>query len=256
MEKVRYITIIPARHGSSRFEGKPLVDILGRPMILRVVDQARKSNSAEIFVATDDKRIAEVCENDGVKYVMTPSELPSGTDRIAVAVEKLISRGEVEPSDVIVNVQGDEPLIPPELIDQMAIFTIKNIKSGAGFYTTSTKIKSTEDFFNQNIVKVVKDKNNHALYFSRAPIPYSRDENESISPLCQRHIGMYAYTTSFLKKWLTTEECELESREKLEQLRAMYLGEKILVMEVNQAPPHGVDTPEDLQHVIKIMESN
>lgn len=239
---------------STRLPGKMLADVCGLPLIIRVAKQAQKSQAVSITIATDDEKIFDVCKEHKLNVVMTSKNHQSGTDRLAEAVKIL----NLAYDEIIVNVQGDEPLIEPELINQLANFiAIKKTPIA----TVAHSIHSNEDIFNPNIVKTVLDNDDTALYFSRAPIPYYRDGynkpdiqiSDKLNTL--RHIGIYAYKVSFLNIYATLEPCLLEQIEALEQLRAMYYGHKIAVMQTNNAPAAGVDTAEDLEKVRKIIAS-
>lgn len=245
--------IIPARFASTRLPGKPLLDIGGKPMIQRVYEQARKSGAKDVVIATDDPRIEEAARAFGAQVIMTSSEHESGTDRLQEVVSKL----GLKDDDIVVNVQGDEPLIPPQVIDQVA----HNLAgSQAGIATLSEIIGDAEFVFDPNIVKVVSDVNGYALYFSRAPIPWcratyqaGRGELPTIMPV-QRHIGIYAYRVSLLHDFVKWGPCALEKTESLEQLRAMWNGVRIHVQPALQTPPPGVDTQEDLDRVRRYLQ--
>ncbi len=248
----KFHVIIPARMSSTRLPGKMLADVCGLPLIIRVAKQAQKSQTISVTIATDDEKIFDVCKEYNLNVVMTSKNHQSGTDRLAEAVKIL----NLADDEIIVNVQGDEPLIEPELINQLANFiAIKNTPIA----TIAHSIHSNEDIFNPNIVKTILDNYDTALYFSRAPIPYYRDGynkpdiqiNDKLNTL--RHIGIYAYKVGFLNIYATLEPCLLEQAEALEQLRAMYYGHKIAVMQTNNAPAAGVDTAEDLEKVRKII---
>ncbi len=238
--------IIPSRFGSSRFPGKPLAMLAGKPLVAWVVEAVKKAKTLdEVLVATDDQRIADAVIQYGGKAAMTPSELPSGTDRIACAA------GDFADDDILVNIQGDEPLIDPALIDELAL----KLKLNAAFdmATAVTPIKSEADFAAKTVVKVVMDKNDSALYFSRAPIPCDRDHAPDLaSGLYVRHLGIYAYRGAFLKRYIREPQCELEKTEKLEQLRALYMGAKIAIVRTADEGI-GVDTPEDAERVEKLL---
>ena len=238
--------IIPSRFGSSRFPGKPLAMLAGKPLVAWVVEAVKKASTLdEVLVATDDQRIVDAVEQYGGKAVMTPSELPSGTDRIACAA------GDFADDDILVNIQGDEPLIDPKLIDELA----GKLKDNASFSmaTAVTPVKTVEDYNAKTVVKVVLDKDDAALYFSRAPIPCDRDHAPDLSSgLYVRHLGIYAYRGSFLKKYIKEPQCELEKTEKLEQLRALYMGARIAVVRTADEGV-GVDTPEDAARVEKLL---
>ena len=252
--------IMPSRFGSSRFPGKPLAILAGKPLIAWVVEAVKKAKSLdEVFVATDDERIVKAVEDYGGKAVMTPSELPSGTDRIACAAKNFA--GDFADDDILVNIQGDEPLIDPKLIDEL----VTKLKSGDYQMATAvTPIKSLKDFEAKTVVKVVLAKDDSALYFSRAPIPCDRDHTPELfsrpstlnsqpsTSLYVRHLGIYAYRGGFLKRYIAEPPCELEKTEKLEQLRALYMGAKIAVVRTDDEGV-GVDTPEDAERVAKLL---
>ena len=245
-----YHVIIPARYASTRLPGKPLQDIAGKTMIQRVYEQACLSQAKEVIVATDDSRIEAVAKGFGAQVVMTREDHESGTDRLQEVVSKL----GLSDDDIVVNVQGDEPLIPPQVIDQVA----KNLaQSSAGISTLSEPISAVETVFDPNAVKVVADANGYALYFSRAPIPFSRDSYDVANRsgdlptlmAVQRHIGIYGYRVSLLHDFVRWGSCPLEKTECLEQLRAMWHGVKIHVEQAVVTPPAGVDTMADLERV-------
>jgi 3-deoxy-manno-octulosonate cytidylyltransferase (CMP-KDO synthetase) len=238
--------VIPARYASSRLPGKPLLDIAGKPMIIRVGEQAQKSGASEIVVATDFEKILKTCEAHNFKAVMTRIDHASGTDRIAEVAEKLGWNDD----EIVVNVQGDEPLIEPQLIREVATH-LANSKD-AVMATACHPIHDEASLLNPNVVKVVMDANGNALYFSRAPIPYPRDEAHKQNIKAHRHIGIYAYRVGFLKKYATLAPSELEKIESLEQLRVLYHGFKIGVAITQNAPASGVDTQADLDAVRKI----
>lgn len=241
--------VIPARYGSSRLPGKPLLEIAGRPMFAHVYARACESGAEEVLVATDDERIAEAARAIGAPVVMTSSAHPSGTDRLQ---EVARARGWAD-EIIVVNVQGDEPLIPPAVIDQVAA----NLAAAreAGIATLAEPIRDVAQFFNPNIVKLVRDVNGHALYFSRAPLPWARDlfaKDKSalpISDLYLRHLGIYAYRVGFLHDYVKWPSAEIEQLEALEQLRALYHGVKIHVAVAAVELPPGVDTVEDIERV-------
>jgi 3-deoxy-manno-octulosonate cytidylyltransferase (CMP-KDO synthetase) len=236
--------VIPARYASSRFPGKPLADINGKSMIQRVYEAALDAGASEVVIATDSTLIGMAAEEFGATVCMTLEEHSSGTDRLCEVVSKLAWADDT----VVVNVQGDEPLTPSAIINQVAVNLIKN--DAAGCATLYTDL-SHEDASNPNIVKVVTDAKGFALYFSRSVIPYIRDTDDAaIAELVyKRHVGLYAYRVNLLKSFHTMEPCELEQAEKLEQLRLMWHGEKIHVAQASSIPAHGVDTPEDLERV-------
>jgi 3-deoxy-manno-octulosonate cytidylyltransferase (CMP-KDO synthetase) len=246
---VPFKVVIPARYGSTRLHGKPLLLIAGKPMIAHVCERAKEANADEIIVATDDERIFDAVSVLGFQAVLTRENHESGTERIAEVAEKFGWSDDT----IIVNLQGDEPLLPSDYIRQVAQ-ALAN-QNQAGIATLAAKIHDADEIFNPNAVKVVLDKNGYALYFSRAPIPWNRaDFQMPPAPLFKggnslRHIGLYAYTAGFLKKYCAWETSPLEHIEALEQLRILWHGEKIFVQIVDKTPPAGVDTLEDLQRV-------
>ena len=253
---VPFKAVIPARHASTRLPGKPLLDIAGKPMVVRVAQAAKHSGANEVIVATDHEDIAAACRAEHIDVLMTRPDWPSGTDRIA---EVAAARGWSDET-IVVNVQGDEPLIDPTVIADMAALLGH---SQASIATCGHPIESWEDFCNPNIVKITLTEHSHALYFSRAPIPYPRDlMNESArGPLPAgfkpiRHIGLYAYKTSFLKAYSTWGTSDLDQLESLEQLRALYHGHAIVVKVINHPPSPGVDTAADLEKVRKLWKSH
>ena len=244
---MKTLGIIPSRYGSSRFPGKPLAILAGKPLVAWVVEAVRKAKSLDdVIVATDDTRIVEAVEAHGGKAVMTPSELPSGTDRIACAA------GAFADDDILVNIQGDEPLIDPALIDRL----VSRMKEGMKWdmATAVTPIRSAADLAAKTVVKVVLDRDDGALYFSRAPIPCDRDHDADLaSGLYVRHLGIYAYRGAFLKRYVSEPPCALEKTEKLEQLRALWMGAKIAVVRTADEGV-GVDTPEDAIRIEAILK--
>jgi 3-deoxy-manno-octulosonate cytidylyltransferase (CMP-KDO synthetase) len=234
---VDFIVVIPARFYSSRLPGKPLAAIRGRPMIAWVYERARQSGAKDVLIATDDERIVEACARFGARTILTRGNHASGTDRIAEVAERLAWADD----QLIVNVQGDEPLIPIGLIDQVAALAKRH--PDAAIATLVTPISLDRDVENPNFVKVVRDKNGYALYFSRAAIPYARDGAETRR---YRHIGIYAYRASALRAITAAGPCELERIERLEQLRALWLGAKIITADACEPPAPGVDTEADL----------
>jgi 3-deoxy-manno-octulosonate cytidylyltransferase (CMP-KDO synthetase) len=243
-----FSVIIPARFASSRLPGKPLADIAGKTMIERVYEQALKSDCSQVVIATDDERVAQACVDFLGPVCMTAADHESGTDRLHEAALKL----ELADDHIVVNVQGDEPLIPPALINQVAQNLASN--ENAGMATLSIPVGDMEEFLNPNAVKVVASDSGQALYFSRAPIPWPRDNIDELPPYykAQRHIGIYAYRVSFLKKFVTWPISNLEQTEKLEQLRAISNGVVIHVAQACEVPPAGIDTQQDLDRVRKI----
>lgn len=243
--------VIPARHASTRLPGKPLLDIAGKPMIVRVAEQAVASGAVEICVATDHPEIAEVVEGHGFDVMMTRADHASGTDRIAEVVQ---SKGWGDDT-IIVNVQGDEPLISPALIREVASNLAGH--ADAAIATACHPIHDKPSMLNPNIVKVVTDKYGYALYFSRAPIPYPRDAFAADADMPAglpvfRHIGIYAYRADFLKAYASLPPAGIETFEALEQLRALWHGYRISVAVTPDAPATGVDTAEDLERVRRI----
>ena len=235
-----FIAVIPARFGSSRLPGKPLADIGGRPMIAWVYEQALQSGAREVLVATDDERIVAACHDFNAPVELTAAQHESGTDRIAEVAERL-----GWPDDqIVVNVQGDEPLLPPGLISQVAELLSQD--PDAAIATLATPVRSRDEWQDPDLARVIVDRNGRALYFSRAPIPWPRDGG---TPPALRHIGLYAYRVGALKQIAATPPCELERLERLEQLRALWIGLKIIVAEACEVPPRGVDTEADLRAV-------
>jgi 3-deoxy-manno-octulosonate cytidylyltransferase (CMP-KDO synthetase) len=248
---VQYHVVIPARHASTRLPGKPLREIGGRPMIQRVVEQAAASGADEVLVATDDERIVRAVSDPRgrtprVAYMTSP-ELPSGTDRVAAVARE---RGWHD-ATIVVNVQGDEPFVPPILIDQVAALLDRD--PHASIATLVTPIESLQDFLDPNVVKVVIADDGAALYFSRAPIPWSRDgapaglASQAQFAGALRHVGMYAYRVGALKRITSLAPSGLEQCERLEQLRALQAGMRIVAATCAVPPGPGVDTEHDLQ---------
>lgn len=244
---VKFTVIIPARLASTRLPNKPLADLGGKPMVVRVAARAAESGAARIVVATDHEDIAAACIAHGVEVCMTRSDHPSGTDRIAEVARAL----GLAPDEVVVNLQGDEPLIDPALLAACA----SRISAGVPMATCAHPITDAADLFNPNVVKVVLDKAGRALYFSRAAIPWHRDafaqSRQALPPgyAPLRHIGLYAYNNAFLQLYPGLEAAPLESVEALEQLRVLWHGYPIAVHITDAAPAAGVDTPEDLARV-------
>ncbi|MCR4345903.1 MAG: 3-deoxy-manno-octulosonate cytidylyltransferase [Sulfuricaulis sp.] len=243
------IVIIPARYASTRLPGKPLADVAGKPLIQRVHDCAKKSGAAQIVVATDDERIRAAAEGFGASVVMTSIEHRSGTDRLAEVITKLGIGAE----EIVVNLQGDEPMMPPELIRAVAAKLASHKEAQVA--TASHAIHERETLTNPNVVKVVCDAKGYALYFSRAAIPWPRDimaGKGGGSLQAFRHIGLYAYRAGFVQRYASWTPCPPEETEQLEQLRVLWHGERIVVHEARALPEAGVDTPEDLERVQKI----
>ena len=244
-----YKIVIPARYGSSRLPGKPLIELAGKPMVQHVYERALATGISDIVIATDDQRIYDVAIGFGAQVIMTSIDHENGTERIAEVAKKLGWHDD----DVIVNVQGDEPLIPRELIELTAKGLLDHPE--AGMSSLCTPITSAEDAFDPNAVKAVLDNRGFAMYFSRAPIPWDRDlykhgtdKITEVAPVF-RHIGMYGYRVSFLKQYSEMEMTALEQAECLEQLRALCYGVKIHMGVIDQPPGHGVDTPADVARV-------
>ncbi len=252
MSAAGFTVIIPARYASTRFPGKPLIDLGGKAMIVRVAEQARRSQASRVVVATDDARIADTCGADLIDFVMTATHHPTGTDRLSEAAHLLA----LEDDTIVVNVQGDEPLIPPEVIDQVAQTLAQNPR--AEIATVCHAIHTREEFFNPNVVKLTMNGAGEALYFSRAPIPYARDAfANDASPMgalpseiaAYRHIGLYAYRAKFLRQFPRWPVANLEATESLEQLRALANGVVIAVTVIDAPLPPGIDTPEDYENL-------
>lgn len=253
---MRFYVVIPARYASTRLPAKPLKEIAGKPMIQHVYERACESSAVQVIIATDDARIESVASDFGARVCMTSPSHNSGTDRLQEVVASL----DLSPDDIVVNVQGDEPLIPFQVIDQVA----KNLEHNtfASVATLCEPIHTLDNFRNPNVVKVVADKQGRALYFSRAPIAWPRDYfgsnnlsdklPENFSPM--RHIGIYAYRVSLLNRFITWPQTKLEITESLEQLRVLEMGEAIHVAEACVVVPGGVDTETDLERVKSILE--
>ncbi|MEO6410319.1 MAG: 3-deoxy-manno-octulosonate cytidylyltransferase [Burkholderiaceae bacterium] len=247
-----YTVLIPARLGSTRLPRKPLADIAGLPMIVRVAHRARLSGAHRVVVAADHADIVAACERHGVMALLTRADHSTGSDRLAEACERLSLDGQ----DRVVNVQGDEPLIDPALIDACA--ALLDARPDCVMSTAAHAINSAADIENPNVVKVVLDAQSRALYFSRAPIPCWRDgpSNRQAhgTPLALRHIGVYGYRAGFLRRFGTLAPSPLERAESLEQLRVLWHGQRIAVHVAATAPGPGVDTPEDLAQVRLMIE--
>ena len=244
-----FIAVIPARFASTRLPGKPLADIAGKPMVVRVAEQAAKSGAQQVVIATDHAEVKRVAEQHGCHAMMTRTDHAQGTDRIAEVVELL----KLNDDAIIVNVQGDEPLIDPALI--RAVASVLGSNADAAMATAAHPIVDAAEFFNPNVVKVVCDANGFARYFSRAPIPYARDafaQKKDALPAhfpALRHIGLYAYRAGFLKRYASLPPAPAEQLESLEQLRALHHGYRIAVTVWPGALAPGVDTPDDLEKV-------
>jgi len=234
-----FIAVIPARLASTRLPRKPLADIGGAPMVVRVAQQAAKSLASQVVVATDSDEIIHVCQQHQIAVIKTSTAHPTGTDRLR---ELVVMRG-LSDEAIVVNVQGDEPFIPPELINQVAQALADH--PDCAIATAAVAIEDASEIHNPNVVKVVLDANGQALYFSRAAIPFQRDGLEPSIPYL-RHLGIYAYKVHFLKAFAGLPPAPIEKMEALEQLRALYNGYKIHVQVYHEVPPPGIDTPEDL----------
>ena len=248
-----FIVIIPARLASTRLPNKPLADLGGKPMVVRVAERAKEAGAARIVVATDHASIKEACEQHGIEAFMTRADHPSGTDRIAEVARAM----NLAPDAVVVNLQGDEPLIDPDLLQAAAA----RIGADVPMSTCAHPLHDAADAFNPNVVKVVLDKQGRALYFSRATIPWHRDafaKDKAALPagyVPLRHIGLYAYRNDFLQAYPALEVSPLEGIEALEQLRVLWHGYPIAVHVTDSAPAAGVDTPEDLARVQALYKS-
>ncbi|MFD1803015.1 3-deoxy-manno-octulosonate cytidylyltransferase [Mixta tenebrionis] len=246
-----FVVIIPARFASTRLPGKPLVDIHGKPMVVHVMERALQSGADRVIVATDHPDVAAAVSAAGGEVCLTRADHQSGTERLAEVVEKY----QFADDAIIVNVQGDEPLIPPEIIRQLA----DNLAGvTAGMATLAVPIDSAEEAFNPNAVKVVRDAQGYALYFSRATIPWDRERfaqsRDAIGDSLLRHIGIYAYRAGFIRRYVSWQPSELEQIELLEQLRVLWYGEKIHVDVAQTTPAAGVDTAEDLARVRAVLQ--
>ena len=244
-----YTVIIPARMASSRLPDKPLADIAGLPMVVRVAQRAAQSTAARVVVAADDPRVVQACQTHGIEALLTRQDHVSGSDRLAEACNLLNLPDEA----LVVNVQGDEPLLPPALIDEVARVLAERPEADMG--TAAHAIHELAEFTNPNVVKVVMDARQLALYFSRASIPWWRDGQQGggfqalPSPAPLRHIGIYSYRAGFLRQFPQLPPAPIETLESLEQLRALWHGHRIAVHVTDAAPGPGVDTPADLARV-------
>ncbi len=247
--------VIPARYGSSRLPGKPLISLAGKPMIAHVCDRANEADAEQVVVATDDQRIFDVVANLGVDVMLTSDTHQSGTDRIAEVARTYNWKSD----EIVVNLQGDEPLLAPGYIKGVAAALIES--SRAEVATLATEIKDIDEVNNSNVVKVVLDSESYALYFSRAPIPWDREgfsaSNKSTNNIkgkgYLRHIGLYAYTVEFLKQYVAWRKSTLEALESLEQLRILWYGKAIAVQIVPEVPGGGVDVKDDIMRVEKLL---
>ncbi len=247
-----FTVLIPARLASTRLPDKPLADLHGKPMIVRVAERARLSRAERVVVAADDERIVAACRQHGVDVLLTRQDHPSGSDRLAEACQQLGLAG----AAVVVNVQGDEPLIAPGMINACA--ELLEQRGDCVMSTVAHAIDDRTEFLNPNVVKVVCDAAGRALYFSRAPIPWWRDGQAAGSPALQqpaplRHVGLYGYRAAFLRRYPTLPPAPIEQLESLEQLRVLWHGERIAVHVSAERPGPGVDTPEDLERVRRLM---
>jgi len=251
MSVTRFKVVIPARYASTRLPGKPLRLIGDRPMLQHVYDRARQSGAETVIIATDDSRIEQAARSFSARVCMTSPEHTSGTERLGEVVEQMQWRDD----EIIVNVQGDEPLIPPALISQVAADLAGH--ADAAVATLAHPVASAAEAPDPNVVKVVRDRSGYALYFSRAAIPFCRDVQDADGQSWLRHIGLYAYRAGFLRHYRELEVSPLERLEKLEQLRVLWHGMRIFVGLAAQLPGPGVDTEDDLQSVEKfILKSN
>jgi len=238
-----FLVVIPARLGSTRLPRKPLADIGGKPMVIHVAERAKQSHAQSVVVATDSPEIQAACAEHRIECLLTSPDHPTGTDRIAEVAQLL----KLPSNTLIVNVQGDEPLIPPELINQVANTLAEHEQCAIS--TVAVPITDIAEINNPNVVKVVLNRSGEALYFSRAPIPFVRDPQDSLKTEYLRHLGIYAYRADFLHAYTQLQPAPPEQAEALEQLRALWNGYRIAVHTASEAPPAGVDTPEDLERV-------
>ncbi len=249
-----FVVLIPARMASTRLPDKPLADIGGLPMVVRVAQQAQASGAQQVVVATDDERVRAACASHGVAALMTRADHASGSDRLAEACDLLALADDT----VVVNLQGDEPLMPPALLAHVA--ALLTTHPATPMATAAHAIHELADFINPNVVKVVLDASGHALSFSRAPVPWWRDGFaagvQALPPMgALRHIGLYAYRAGFLRRYIGLAPAPLEQCESLEQLRVLWHGHRIAVHVTPEAPPTGVDTPADLARVRAALEA-
>ncbi len=240
-----FTVLIPARLASTRLPNKPLADIAGLPMVVRVAQRALLSTATQVVVACDSQQIADACAQHGIAAVLTKADHPSGSDRLAQACDLL----GLQDGEMVVNVQGDEPLIDPLLIN--AVAEVLTARPHASMGTAAHAIESEADLANPHVVKVVLDAAGHALYFSRSLIPYNRDAHP-LAPKPLRHVGIYSYRVGFLRLFPTLPQAPIEVSEQLEQLRALWHGHRIAVHVTAHAPGPGVDTPQDLERVRRL----
>lgn len=247
-----FVVVIPARYASTRLPGKPLLNIAGKSMVLHVLDKANAAGAEAVWVATDDERIEVAVAASGGQVMMTANDHESGTDRLAEVARRL----GLDSDTIIVNVQGDEPLIPTAVISQVAKLLADH--PDAAVATLATPILDQDEAVNPNAVKVVTDKAGFALYFSRASIPAQRDKvlagqkPELEGSALRRHLGIYAYRAGFLARYASLEPSPIEKLEALEQLRVLWHGERIIVADACELPPAGIDTPDDLERVNRL----
>ena len=242
-----FLVVIPARLGSTRLPRKPLADIGGKPMVIRVAERAMQSNAQSVVVATDSTEIQAACDEHRIECLLTSADHPTGTDRIAEVAQLL----KLPADTLVVNVQGDEPLIPPGLINQVAQTLADH--SACAISTIAVPIEDDAEITNPNVVKVVLSRSGEAMYFSRAAIPFVRDSDTAGKITHLRHLGIYAYRADFLQAYTRLDPAPPEQAEALEQLRALWNGFRIAVHTATEAPPAGVDTPEDLERVRKVL---
>ncbi|MDH3688155.1 MAG: 3-deoxy-manno-octulosonate cytidylyltransferase [Gammaproteobacteria bacterium] len=247
--------IIPARFQSTRLPGKPLVDLCGKPLIQWVYECAQQSRASMVVVATDDERVCGAVESFGGSVCMTAPTHPSGTDRIAEAISTL----DIPADRVVVNLQGDEPQMPGELINQVVDALEGSARASIG--TACHTIDNTADLLDPNVVKVIRDQQGYALYFTRAPAPWLQrcedgtQDFEAVPRSAFRHIGLYAYRAGYVSQFARRPPCELETIERLEQLRTLWHGERIIVCEASEMPGPGIDTPQDLERARQYLAS-
>jgi 3-deoxy-manno-octulosonate cytidylyltransferase (CMP-KDO synthetase) len=245
-----FLVVIPARLGSTRLPRKPLADLGGKPMVVRVAERAKQSNAQSVVVATDSAEIQAACDEHRIECLLTSPDHPTGTDRIAEVAQLL----KLPANALVVNVQGDEPLIPAELINQVAQTLADN--PNCAISTVATPIMDLAEIENPNVVKVVLNRVQEALYFSRAAIPFVRDQNVDLKITHLRHLGIYAYRADFLQAYTRLDPAPPEQAEALEQLRALWNGYRIAVYIAPKAPPAGIDTQEDLERIRQILSKS
>lgn len=244
---MQFRVVIPARYGATRLPGKPLMEVAGRPLIEHVCRRALESKAAEVWVATDDERVADACRGLDVRVMMTSAAHACGTDRIA----EVAAREGWADEELVVDLQGDEPLMPAAVIDAVAAALAAD--GDAELATAAVRLFDPEAFRDPNVVKVVTDDAGRALYFSRAPIPWPRDPETDLPAEALRHVGIYAFRAGALRRLAAEPPCDMERAERLEQLRALWLGMRIRVEVVEDVPSASVDTPEDVQRVARLL---